>query len=40
VTFVTDADCAKLERLAKQEGKSLSAVVHEILSGHLDRYHV
>lgn len=35
VTFVTDADNLRLARLAEEHGKSISAVVYEILSGYL-----
>ena len=37
VTFVTDADSVKLERLAEKKNMSLSAVVYEILSNHLNQ---
>ena len=37
VTFVTGDESAQLERLAEGQGKSISAVVYEILSGYLDR---
>jgi hypothetical protein len=37
VTFVTDADNTRLERMAEDQGKSLSAVVYEILAGYLDQ---
>ena len=40
VTFVTNSELAKLERIADQESVSLSAVVHRILSEFLkDAYH-
>jgi len=35
VTFVTNREMTELELIAEQEGKSLSAVVHRILSGYL-----
>jgi len=35
VTFVTNRELAKLERITEQERKSLSAVVHRIVSGFL-----
>ena len=35
VTFVTNNELAKLERIADQESISHSAVVHRILSGFL-----
>ena len=35
VTFVTNRELAKLERMTEQERKSLSAVVHRIVSGFL-----
>jgi hypothetical protein len=35
VTFVTNSELAKLERIAEQERISLSAVVYRILSGFL-----
>jgi hypothetical protein len=35
VTFVTNSELAKLEHKANQERVSLSAVVHQILSGFL-----
>jgi len=37
VTFVTDAEMAKLEQICQGEDKSLSAVTHEILSRSLRR---
>jgi len=36
VTYVTNAELAKLECIADREGKPLSAVVHEILAGSLE----
>ena len=38
VTYVTNAELAKLERIADREAKPLSAVVHQILSKSLDRH--
>ncbi len=38
VTYVTNAELAKLERIADREGKPLSAVVHQILSRSLERH--
>jgi len=35
VTFVTNRELAQLERITEQERKSLSAVVHRIVSGFL-----
>ena len=35
VTFVTNSEMAKLERIADQESVSLSAIVHQILSEFL-----
>jgi hypothetical protein len=35
VTYVTNAELAKLGRIADREGKPLSAVVHEMLSRSL-----
>jgi len=35
VTFVTNSELVKLERIAEQERISLSAVVYRILSGFL-----
>jgi len=35
VTFVTNSELAKLERIAEQKRISLSAVVYRILSGFL-----
>ncbi len=35
VTFVTNREMMKLERIAEQEGRSLSATVHHILSKFL-----
>ncbi len=35
VTFVTNSELAKLERIAEQERISLSAVVYRIISGFL-----
>ena len=36
VTMVTDAELRKLSKVANDENRSLSAVVHEILSRHLN----
>jgi len=33
VTFVTNSELTNLERIADEKGMSLSAVVHQILSG-------
>jgi len=38
VTYVTNAELAKLERIADREGKPLSAVVHQILSRSLESH--
>ena len=35
VTFVTNSELANLERIADEKRMSLSAVVHQILSGFL-----
>ena len=35
VTFVTNSELTNLERIADEKGMSLSAVVHQILSGFL-----
>jgi hypothetical protein len=37
VTMVTDAELAKLKSLVEAEGKSLSFVVHDVLSRYLKR---
>jgi len=37
VTMVTDAELAKLKSLVEAEGKSLSFVVHDVLSRYLSR---
>ena len=37
ITFVTDVEYEKLERLAERNDRSLSAVVYEILSPALKR---
>ena len=37
VTFLTDAEMAKLEQICESEEKSLSAVAHEILARSLSR---
>jgi hypothetical protein len=35
VTFVTNSELTNLERIADEKGISISAVVHQILSGFL-----
>jgi hypothetical protein len=37
VTFVTDTELAKLERMADEEGKPLAAIIYHILSRSLKR---
>jgi hypothetical protein len=37
VTVVTDADSARLEHMAEVQGKSISALVYEILTGFLEQ---
>ncbi len=36
VTMVTDAELGELSKLAQDKNRSLSAIVHEILSRHLN----
>jgi len=36
VTYVTNAELAKLERIADREAKPLSTVVHQILTRSLE----
>jgi hypothetical protein len=38
VTYVTNVELAKLERIADREEKPLSAIVHEMLSRSLARH--
>ena len=35
VTFVTEAELEDLEQISQREDRSLSAVVHRIIAGHL-----
>jgi hypothetical protein len=38
VTYVTNAELAKLERIADREAKPISTVVHQILARSLERH--